>query len=137
MRKALLIRRVALLVVAVFAFHTSRFFLAADLTNFVCPHHVQRMEDSSQTDHGVMQQGSHRMPQSEQSHRGTQPRNDHSGLRCCCRHALDGLITTIALATPAEPAEVPLPDGLQGLSLATDLSILQNDLNPPFIPPRV
>ncbi len=137
MRKALPIRAVALVVVAVFGFHMSRFYLVADLTNFVCPHHVQGQGDGSQGDHNAMQHGSHAMPQSNGAHRGAEPVKDTSGLRCCCRHTLDGLITTITLATPAELANVPLPDGIQGVALAADISVLQNDLTPPFIPPRV
>ena len=126
MHKALPIRAVALVVVAVFGFHMSRFYLAADLTNFVCPHHV-----AGQADHSAMQHGGHAMPQDNGPHRGAEPLQDGSGLRCCCRHTLDGLITTITLATPAELANVPLPDSFQGVALAADVSVLQNDLTPP------
>jgi len=143
MRSALSTRAVALAVVALFGFHMSRFYLAADLTNFACPHHVQPMGvevDQPHSSHGVqgaMQHGGHRMPQGTQSQRGTQPGSDNSGMRCCCRHTLDGLITTLVLYRPADLANAPVPDGIQLAWLVSRFSFLQNDLNPPFIPPRV
>ena len=149
MGRLLPIRAVALIAVAAFGFHMSRFYLAADLTNIVCPHHVQPMGMETEGAHeaqgsvgsvGSMQHGNHTMPQSKQSHQGTQPGSpgsNDSGMRCCCRHSLDGLVTTLVLFGPADMANVPLPDGIQVVSLASDLSVLQNDLNPPFIPPRV
>jgi hypothetical protein len=77
------------------------------------------------------------MPQGMHSHQGTHPRRDDSGMRCCCRHGLDGLITTLVLYSPGDLATAPLPDRFQGVSLESDASLLQNDLNPPFIPPRI
>lgn len=137
MRNVLPIRAAALVVVAVFGFHMSRFYLAADLTNFVCPHHVQSMAAAPQGEQGPMQHAGHMMPQSEQAHSGTHPGKDNSGMRCCCRHTLDGLITTLTLFAPADLANVPVPDGIQLASLASRLSVPQNDLSPPFVPPRV
>lgn len=140
MRNALPIRAVALAVVAVFGFHMSRFYLLADLTDFNCPHHVQPMGMETQGADGAMgalQHRNHTMPQSTLSHLGTYPRKDNSGMRCCCRHTLDGLITTLILYGPADPANAPVPDGVQGISLAASPSFTQNDRNPPFIPPRV
>ena len=134
MRRLLPIRAVALLVVGVFSLHLSRFYLAADITNFVCPHHVQAM-DSSDGDHMAMQHKGHQMPMVEQS-RPAPRRSDDSGMRCCCRHTLDGLITTLVLSTPADLAGIPLPDGGEKAILAADLSVPESDLSPPFIPPR-
>ena len=143
MRNTLSIRAAALVVVAVFGFHMSRFYLAADLTNFVCPHHVkttgmgaQPGHESQGTETGSPHAG-HTMPQARQSHGGTHPVEDSSGMRCCCRHTLDGLITTLALFGPTDLANVPLPDSFLRASLTSDLAFAQTDLNPPFIPPRV
>lgn len=131
-------RAVALVVVAVFGFHLSRFYMVFDVMPLICPHHVQTMDmeaQEAQGTMGAMQHGSHMVPQSSQSHPGMP--GDNSDLRCCCRHTLDGLITTLVLFGPADLANMPLPDGFLRASLALDLSVLQNDLNPPFIPPRV
>ena len=139
MRRLLPIRAVALAVVAVFGFHMSRFYLVADLADFNCPHHVRsmRMGVAPQGEQGAMQHGNHTMPQSKQSHPGTHPGGGDSGMRCCCRQTLDGLITTLVLYSPGDLANAPLPDGVQGVSLAADLAVREHDLNPPFIPPRV
>ena len=143
MRNAIPIRAVAVAVVAVFGFHMSRFYMVFDVMPLICPHHVQTIAmemDALETEGvpmGAMQHGSHTMPESKQSHRRPQPGSDNSGMRCCCRHTLDGVITTLVLYGPADMANVPVPDGFLRASLASDPSLLQNDLNPPFIPPRV
>jgi hypothetical protein len=137
MGKVLPIRAAALLVVAVFGFHLSRFYLVADLTDFVCPHHVQSVALAPPDSQGAMHHGDYAMPQSRESHTGTPPGKDGSGMRCCCRHSLDGLITTLTLFGPADLADAPVPDGTQVAALAPGSSVLQNDLDPPFIPPRV
>jgi hypothetical protein len=139
MRSLLPIRAAALVVVAVFGFHLSRFYLAADLTNFVCPHHVQPTAAASpaeQANHSAMQHGSHAMQPNEEPDPGTRPGGEGPGMRCCCRHSLDGLITALVLFGPAGLADVPAPASSQRVSLAADLPVPQNDLTPPFIPPR-
>jgi len=128
-------RAISLALVALFSFPSGGYLLFADRQPFVCPHHVEPRggnpavsaeHDNHQT-HG----------KSHAAAPGSQPRDDRSGLRCCCRHAFDGLITTLILDTPAEAASVPLPEGRQRVTLFADRSISQNDLSPPFQPPRV
>ena len=126
-------RAVALVVLAVFGFHFSRFYMVADLTNFVCPHHVANLGSPAESSQHV----GHEMGDGQAAPPASQPTDPDSGLRCCCRHALDGLITTLILDTPAEVASVPLPDGGATAMLATTLSFSENDPNPPFQPPRV
>ena len=135
MRRLLPFRPLTLLVVGVFVFHLSRFYLAADMTNLVCPHHVQAMSASDDA-HMAMQHGSHQMPMSDHSQPAPR-RGDDPGMRCCCRHTLDGLITTLVLFTPADIIGVSVPDSEKWASFGSDLSIPENDLSPPFIPPRV
>ena len=137
MRSALSTRAVALAVVALFGFHMSRFYLAADLTNFACPHHVQPMAAAPQGEQAAMQHGGHAMHQSKQPQPENHPAKDNSGMRCCCRHSLDGLISTLILSSPADLASAPVPDGVRVASLPSRFAVLQNDLSPPFIPPRV
>jgi len=126
---------VALLVSVFFAFPLTRFYLIADLKDFACPHHVesqgvaptQAVDHSSHAGHGTT-------PAADP---GAPPAQRDSGLRCCCRHSLDGLITTLLLDTPADAAKTPLPERAGRVSLLAELSVLESDLPTPFEPPRI
>ena len=128
-------RAIALVVIAFFGLHLSRFYLAADLKAFVCPHHVQSPDvaPAGSADHSNHQ--GHGKTQAADP--DAQPGDRDFGLRCCCRLSLDGLITTLVLDTPADTVNGPLPESVWRIPLFAELSIPENDLPPPFQPPRV
>ena len=128
-------RAIALVVIAFFGLHLSRFYLAADLKTFDCPHHVQSqgVAPAGSADHSNHQ--GHGKTQAADP--GAQPGDRDFGLRCCCRLSLDGLITTLVLDTPADTVNGPLPESVWRIPLFAELSIPENDLPTPFQPPRV
>jgi len=132
MRTALPTRATALVVVAVFAFQLGRDCFVADLMNFVCPHHVPSAatEAASHGDHSAS-------ALDHSKHSEPQPAHRDSGLRCCCRHALDSLVTTLILDSPGEWAKAPLPEGTQSAPLSARIQFSENSPSPPFQPPRV
>ena len=127
-------RAVALVIIAVFGVHLSRFFVANDVANFVCPHHVSPAADAPEPS---SEHAGHDMGQGYAGHSENQPSNRERGLRCCCRHLLDGTITTLILDAPTNLMNAPLPDGVQRVLLAPSLFSPEGDLSPPFKPPRV
>jgi hypothetical protein len=135
-------RAVALLMIGIFGFHIGRSYLIADLANFTCPHHVPSAATNGSDAPDAPQHAGHNMPGGLMpvSHGASpegQPSGGNSGIRCCCRHTLDGLITTLILDVPADAANVPFSDAAAKASSATVLSVSQADLNPPLEPPRV
>jgi hypothetical protein len=125
---------VALVLIAFFVFDSSRVLMAADQP-FVCPHHVKTQDaaPASSADHSNHQ--GHGKTQA--ANPGAQPSDRNSGLRCCCRHSWDALLTSLILDAPADAAQTPLPEGAGRVSPSAELSIHENDLPTPFQPPRI
>jgi hypothetical protein len=127
-------RAVALVLIALFVFDSSRILMAADQP-FVCPHHV---ETQSAAPAGSADHSNHQgHGKTQAANPGAQPGDRDSGLRCCCRHSWDALLTTLLLDTPADAAKTPLPESAWRVPLTAAISFSENDLNPPFQPPRI
>ncbi|MGH9785629.1 MAG: hypothetical protein ACRD88_15745 [Terriglobia bacterium] len=125
---------IALVLIVFFVLDSSRFLMADDQP-FVCPHHVetQSAAPADSADHSNHQ--GHGKTQAADP--GAQPSDRDLGLRCCCRHSLDGLISTLLLDTPADMSKSPLPESAWRVFLTAERSILDNDLPTPFQPPRI
>jgi len=127
-------RTVALVLIAFFVFDSSRILMAADQP-FVCPHHVESQAAAPAGSAGHSNHQGHGKTQTADP--DAQPGDRNSGLRCCCRHSWDALLTSLVLDTPTDAAKTPMPESAWRVSLSTELSIAENDLPTPFQPPRI
>lgn len=128
-------RPAALLAVALFTFQLSRFYMAFDVMLY-CPHHAGMNMDMGQGMAMEMASSTHADHQMAMSHEPTKPAPGSPVCRCCCRFSWDGLMTIVTLDVPSDAVQAPPFEGARSVAVADKLSHPENDLSPPFEPPR-